>query len=440
MLVALLSPIVRLALWIFFRKIDIRGRHLVPQQRPIMFVANHPNVMLDVLLLGASVPGAVPRFLGKSTLSKRRMYAFFLKHLGMIPLARSQDEDTRLGRNQDMLRAAGQVLKSGHSLALFPEGSSQAPRRVRPLKPGAARIALRALDESAADVCIVPVGLAYADPEHFRSDVAIHFGTPIEVRPFLTAYRRNRAAAASELTEVIHQRLVDLTWHVQDANLETLIGDLSCVYGGQVFNALADAPDSSRSLRAGQEIIQAVHHYTDHDPQLVHNFAARLRRYRRKLQRLNLAPQVLANDRSGSFKHALLTFLCAPLALYGFLNNALPYFIPRFFVRPYEQSPEMIGTVKLAIGAAAFPLYYAIRISAAYLACGPAEALLYGATLPLSALFCLFYSEHILAKWPLWRSVFTPRQRHHYLSRLAIERDQLICDLDEVKERYLAQR
>ena len=440
MLIALLSPIVRLALWVFFRKIDIRGRHLVPLHRPVIFVANHPNVMLDVLLLAASTPGTVPRFLGKSTLFKRRIYAFFLKRLGMIPIARSQDGGAGLGRNQDMLRSADQVLKEGHSLALFPEGSSQAPRQVRPLKPGAARIALRALDESNTDVCIVPVGLAYADPDCFRSDVAVHFGGPIEVSPFLAAFRHNHAAGAAELATVIHQRLIDLTWHVEDSDLETVIGDLSCVYGGQIINAVTETPESSRTLRAGQEIIQAVHHYADCDPQLVQCFAARLRRYRRKLQRLNLAPQTLANSKEENIQHTLLAILGAPLALYGLLNNALPYFLPRLFVRPYQQTPEMIGTIKLVIGAAAFPFYYLVRISAAYLACGPVEALIYGATLPLSALFCLFYSERILAKWPLWRSLLLPGRRNYYLNRLANERDQLVYDLDAVKERYLALR
>ena len=443
MLVSLLSPIVRLALWIFFRNIDIRGRHQVPQHRPVVFVANHPNVMLDILLLAASVPAEVPRFLGKSTLLKRRIYAFFFKHLGMIAVSRSQDADAGLGRNQAMLRAACQTLKNGHNLALFPEGLSHADRQVRALKPGAARIALRAIDESdgRADVCIVPVGLAYSDPGLFRSEVAVHFGAPIEVRPYLDAYRQNRGQGAGALTTRIHQDLVDLTWHVEDTDLETVVEDLSTVYGGQVIDAVDETIERSRSLRAGQEIIQAVHHFADRDPELVQSFAARLRRYRRKVQYLGLAPQTLSeNGENRSLKHALLAVFCAPLALYGFLNNALPYFLPRLFARPHQQTPEMVGTIKLAVGAIAFPLYYLIRVGVAYSLCSPYYALLYGATLPLSALFALFYSERILEKWPLWRSLVQPRQRNYYLNRLAAERDQLVRDLDAVKERYLALR
>ena len=196
MLLHILYPIVYSALWIFFRRIDIRGRDQVPLDRPVVFVANHPNVMLDSMLLGLCTPGKTPRFLGKSTLFKRSIYAFFLRRLGVIPVARAQDADTRMARNQDMLRLACQALQEGHSLALFPEGLSHAAIQVRRLKPGAARIALRAEDEvdGRAGVCVVPVGLTYADPGLFRSDVAVHFGEAIEVSPFLTTYRANRSA------------------------------------------------------------------------------------------------------------------------------------------------------------------------------------------------------------------------------------------------------
>jgi hypothetical protein len=131
--------------------------------------------------------------------------------------------------------------------------------------------------------------------------------------------------------------------------------------------------------------------------------------------------------------------LLSPLALYGFLNNALPYFLPRLFVRPYRQTPEMIGTIKLVAGAVAFPLYYLIRMAITWLFWGAPTALFYGITLPLSGLFTLFYMERMLEKWPLWRGVVLPRKRTYYLRRLAAERATLTHDLDTVKQRYLTQ-
>ena len=441
MLIGVLSLVVRFGLWVFFRRIDISGRDCVPRGRPLIFVANHPNVMLDSLILGVYAPGGTPRFLGKSTLFRKRLYAFILRWLGVIQVSRTMDSDARMSRNQDMLRQARDTLLNGHALALFPEGLSHPARKVRALKPGAARIALRAEDETDGRACvhIVPVGLTYSDPGSFRSEVSVHFGTPIDVSTFLPGYRTNHHEGSRQLTEAIHAGLVSLTLHVEDPDLESVIRDLADTYGGEVAKALPDAEGMSRSLRAGQEIIQAVDYFTQHEPGLVESLAARLRLHHRRLRRLRVDPQSLVARRGGlSWFRWLVGLLLSPIAAYGFLNNALPYFLPRFFVRPYQQEPETVGSVKLAVGAVAFPLYYAVRTAIVYVLWGPSSAVLYGLTLPLSGLFTLYYKEHILEGLPLWRGMVVPRKRGYYLRRLSEERTQLIRDLDTVKARYIA--
>jgi hypothetical protein len=345
-----------------------------------------------------------------------------------------------MGGNQDMLRESCRVLQQGGSLALFPEGGSQAGRRVRPLKPGGARIALRAEEGSQgeAGICIVPVGLAYTDPGLFRSDVAVHFGAPIEVADFLEAYRANRSGGARALTQVLQERLTALTWHLDNPELETIFADLAAIYTDQLAAELPETARLSSRLRAGQEIIQAVQHYADTDPALVESFAQRLRAHHRKLGRLRLEPYAVdPGVPAPGPGHFLLGILLAPVALYGFLNNALPYFLPRLFVRPFAQSPEMVGTIKLAVGMAAFPLYYLIRGSIAWTLWGWPVGLPYACSLPLSGLFTLYYNERVLQRWPLWQSLIAPRRRRRYLSRLADERADLMGDLDDLKEQCL---
>ena len=129
MLTHLLAPVVRFALWIYFRRIDVRGRDLIPQDGPLIYVANHPNVMLDTLLLAATIPGQRPRFLAKSTVFKNRLFAFFLRRLGAVAVSREQDGVR--GGNRDMFRQACSILEQGGPLALYPEGGSLAGRRVR---------------------------------------------------------------------------------------------------------------------------------------------------------------------------------------------------------------------------------------------------------------------------------------------------------------------
>ena len=436
MLLHILRPIVMLALWIFFRRIDVRGHDRVPVDRPLVFVANHPNEMLDTLVLGRYAPGITPRFLGKSALFKRRFFAWFLGQLGVIAVARKRDEGSRISSNRAMLCAACNTLREGRSLALFPEGLSHAELRVKELKPGAARIALRSEAESDTPrgVNIIPVGLTYSDPGLFRSDVSVHFGEAIEVRGFLVAYLEDRNAAERELTALIHERLAGLTLHIDDPDLETVIRDLSEIYTENLAAELPDSADLSNGLRARQEIIRAVHYFADSDPEVVQSFARSLRAHHRKLRRLRIGAPPESTPPIG---HLLLALIFLPVVLYGFIHNALPYYIPRLFVRPYRDEPETIGTVKIVAGVFVFLLYYLVLGGTAYLLADLRTAFVYAITWPLSGLITLLFDEHILQRWPLWQGLVLPRRRRYYLNLMSGERTAIVRDLDTMKERYL---
>ena len=99
----------------------------------------------------------------------------------------------------------------------------------------------------------------------------------------------------------------------------------------------------------------------------------------------------------------------------------------------------MISTVKFAVGAAAFPLYYLLRTGISGIFWGWPSALFYGLTLPLSGLLALYYRERILTAIPLWKLWATPKRRRAHLEKLNCERRALLADLDQLKERYIAE-
>ena len=115
---------------------------------PVLFAANHPNGLLDPLLL-ALVVGRPVRFLAKSTFFKHAVGRLAMSSFDAIPLYRTQDlpasEATdRSSRNEASFEVSRQALAAGQWLALFPEGTSHSDPQLRPLKTGAARIALSA--------------------------------------------------------------------------------------------------------------------------------------------------------------------------------------------------------------------------------------------------------------------------------------------------------
>ncbi len=439
MLLWILRFATRILLRIYFREIEVRGRTRVPADRPLIFVANHPNVMLDSLILGVLAPGTPPRFLGKSTLFRNPVSGWFLHRLGVIPVARPQDTGARKTRNRDMLREACQTLAKGGHLAMYPEGFSHPEPRVKGLKPGAARIALRTESESggSARTCIVPVGLTYSDPGIFRSEVFVQFGEAISVAPLAPDYLEDRNAAERDLTDQIHERLSALTRHIEEPDLESVIRDLSEIYTETVEVEVPDSVDFSRRLRAEQEIIRAVQHFAQIDPDLVNSVAARLRTHHRKLRRLRLSPKVSPHDSPRTWE-LLLALILLPVVFFGFIHTSLPYYLPRWLARPYRDEPETVGTVKIAAGAILFPVWYTILTATAYLLAGVHIAVLFGIALPSSGLVTLLFEERILRRWPMWQGLVRPRRRRYYLRRLSADRAALIRELDVLKGRYLS--
>lgn len=435
-----LRLITRFLLWVFFQKVDVRGRDLVPLEGPLLVVANHPNVLLDVLLLGAYLPRHNPRFIGKATLFQNPLLGWILRRFGVIPVARVQDAGSRLASNRQMFRRAAETLRSGESLIIFPEGLSHALHRVNELKPGAARIALAAVTEPGMppNFRIQPVGLDYADPAVFRSRVSIHFGPAIDPSGFARLAQSDFPLAEENLTSTVYESLKVLTQHIEEKDLEEVVREVTAVYGKEVVRELSEEGERSPVLRARQEIVRAVTFFRVTDPALFASIAGRLRVYYLMLRRLGFEyGTVSAFGHPLSAAERALAFLLAPLALCGFLLNCVPYYVPRLFVPPYRREPEMIASVKFSIGSVTFIGYYAVIFMLLWASLPIGTALVLSSAVPVLGLFTLLYQERLLARLPLWYGIVVPRERRYILEKLAGERERLLADLDALKERYL---
>ncbi|HLT37204.1 MAG TPA: lysophospholipid acyltransferase family protein, partial [Enhygromyxa sp.] len=218
---ALSTALCRLLLRIFFRRIESVGAEQVPSDAPTLYVLNHPNALLDPLFILCLSPRPVT-FLAKAPLFSTFLVKHFVRAFECLPVYREQDGEDP-GKNRAIIEASIALLASGKALALFPEGTSHSDPRLRPLKTGAARIALSSSapsgDSDHADpgpVQIVPVGLHYSDKTTFRSNALMVYGPPIETpRVELDADARPPRAAAVELTAKIDAALAEVTVQAQ---------------------------------------------------------------------------------------------------------------------------------------------------------------------------------------------------------------------------------
>ncbi len=124
------------------------GGETVPRRGPVLLVANHPNSLLDPLLV-AAVAGRPVRFLAKAPLFADWKIGWLIRAAGAIPVYRRADDPASMDRNEEMFRAVHAALAGGAAVGIFPEGLSHSEPALAPLRTGAARIGGRS-SESAA--------------------------------------------------------------------------------------------------------------------------------------------------------------------------------------------------------------------------------------------------------------------------------------------------
>ena len=170
MLYFFLKILFKTALQVFFRRIEVRNRHLILDNGPLLIASNHPNTFMDPIAIAAVVKQEV-FFIAKGTVFNTRLKKWLLHKMNLIPVYRREDGALPAVGNEATFRKCTEFLLKNGTLLIFPEGSSFNERRLRPLKTGTARMALAAERQAnwKAGVQILPVGVNYSDPTRFRA-------------------------------------------------------------------------------------------------------------------------------------------------------------------------------------------------------------------------------------------------------------------------------
>jgi 1-acyl-sn-glycerol-3-phosphate acyltransferase len=204
MLYRALRRVARVALRWYYADVVTEGREHLPPSGPLLLVANHPNALVDAMLVGAAVPRRV-LLTAKATLFEQPLLAAALRGVGVVPLRRAKDEPgagssptSSTGRNADAFQMVTRALTGGGAVLVFPEGISHDAPAIAPLRTGAARMALMAHDAGVA-LSVVAVGLTYEEKEQPRSRVLVRIGEPLDVEGWLASHGPDVAALTAEI-------------------------------------------------------------------------------------------------------------------------------------------------------------------------------------------------------------------------------------------------
>ena len=194
------------------KKIIVNGKENIPKKGAILFMANHPNGLIDPLIITTNNP-RTNYFLTRAASFKKPLVRWFLNSLNLIPIYRIRDGVNQLNKNKEVFERCFNLLDNQKALMIFPEGSHDKRRTVRSLSKGFSRIVFGAIERNPKlQIQIIPVGITYQDSSGYPFKVSLNYGTPILANDF---YKSNlNHSDIKEIKDVISDQLKTLSVHI----------------------------------------------------------------------------------------------------------------------------------------------------------------------------------------------------------------------------------
>jgi len=217
---------VKISLFFYCKKIKVTGKKNIPKKGAVLFAINHPNALLDPLLVTSNNPRE-NHFLVRADVFKKPLVKKVLASLNLMPIYRIRDGRSQLSNNEEVFEKCFNILKKKQTLFIFPQGGHSRDRNIKPLSKGFTRIVFGALERFPdLDIAVIPVGITYQNSSTFPCKVAINYGTQIDAKTILES--NPKAKAIHILKTDVSNQLKKLTVHIpEDENYATVLKKLN---------------------------------------------------------------------------------------------------------------------------------------------------------------------------------------------------------------------
>ena len=439
----------RFWVWFFFREVDVQHAERVPRAGPVLLCVNHPNNLIDSLIVSAVVERKV-HYLATAALFRNALLGKFLKACGAIPVYRRQDDPDKMDKNAGAFEATVATLARGGLVAIYPEGTTHSESRIQRIKTGAARIALDYESRRAGGLgevlTLIPTGLTFEARKSFGGRVRISFGEPIPITPYLEVYREDGVKAVDGLTTAIQWGMEAQVLHVDRLDRASLVREVEAVYKDDLIRELQEerglAPRQIDTVRLSRGIADAAAYFEAHAPERLDAIREHLVQYRAMLAAYHVRDQAVRarlahHGVSERLTRGSKASIGLPVFVYGLVTSGLPYLLPRWIARRTATKETSYATTRLLASVVAYPLFWGLETWIVWRLAGVLWALGFLISLPVGAILAYHYLRGIGRLRAQARLGILALTRHQAASRLLAERRRLIEELDRAKSEYL---
>ncbi|MEM9050997.1 MAG: lysophospholipid acyltransferase family protein, partial [Bacteroidota bacterium] len=410
---------VRLAIRLFYRKVEIQGEENLPMEGPVLLAPNHQNAFMDALLPATLCPRII-HFLVRADVFKSSLARKFFESIHMMPVYRQRDGIQNLAKNEDTFEKCYEILRTGQTLLLFPEATHEGVRKLRPLSKGFSRILFGALEgHEDLDIQVVPYGLNYSNYSDSQSSVLISYGKPISVQDYHDQFIESKPKAMNMLKNDLFEALSKEIIHVEGENAMKAFN----IELDRILPFLVKS-DGRRKTPFYKSRELALEKLEDDSA-----YFRRIFVYDAEMKKRKLNAPFFYLEKKGPVLNlitSLFLLLLSPLYLLAWLIHLPGYALIKFFLRKYIKDLQFHSSLKLVGMMLLFPFFGFIgALALIFLTSYPlwVDLLILGA-IPMSVLVVrelrLPY-RHNLTFWSMLIIRLTKNDLYKYLKQIESE-------------------
>ena len=169
---------------IYFRSVNVYGKHNIPTDGGVLFSPNHQSALLDPLVLASLTQGKT------TSLTRSDIFGgpfqWFLDAFYMLPVYRIRNGYSNLKKNDEIFAKCYELLGLGKFMLMFSEGGHHNEYYLQNLSKGSSRLAFKAAQENPGKkIYLQPVGINYGHHQQPRCTLHLVYGQPIKVSDFV---------------------------------------------------------------------------------------------------------------------------------------------------------------------------------------------------------------------------------------------------------------
>jgi len=401
MIYQFLKRLIKIAFFIFYRKKVVSDLENISTSGPLIIAVNHPNTLLDPLLVASLVKRKVG-FLANASIFRNKIVSSIFNYFQVIPVYRKKDvKPDEIQDNSQSFRKCYEFFDNNGALLIFPEGTSVNELKLRDIKTGTARIALAYEADRGfpGTLNINTIALSYSDSLSFRSTVSVIVNPSFKVKEYQSLWKKDKMEAIKAFTERIQKEMEGQITLTDDKNQEKAVLQVQKFYTEYIDPSISRYTDPVRSFEFRRKLAERVRDLQNTDPLLYNNLETEFSDFFSQLEDLKITPGFVRSSFLKKNKSIVLIAyifqltLLFPFYILGIITNYIPYKIPAWIFKALKPDIEYRASIYMITGMIVFPLFYLINIFLfrMYISNNLVWSIVFLLSLPFLGFIVLFY-------------------------------------------------